>query len=124
MASAFPVTRFFGRASLLTARIIAIGISIALLTVPLTGREFLQFGEEIYGPDAPLMGLNILDFLMQPWLTVVLALGMLTYLYMRFRIIAVERRLVADLSYLLAVTAAMVMLQVAFYHPVLGASSL
>ncbi len=124
MASAFPITRFFGRVSLLMARLIAIGVSIALLTVPLTGSEFRQFGDEIYGPDAPLMGLNILDFLMQPWLTVVLALGMLTCLYMRFRIIAVERRLVADLSYLLTVTAAMVMLQVAFYHPVLGASSL
>ncbi len=124
MASAFPITRFFGRVSLLMARIIAIGVSVALLTIPLTGREFQQLGDQVYGPDAPLMGSDILDFLVQPWLTAVLALGMLTYLYMRFRIIAVERRLVADLSYLLTVTAAMVMFQVAFYYPVLGASSL
>ncbi|PSF08275.1 hypothetical protein C7H09_08925 [Marinobacter fuscus] len=75
----------------------------------------------IYGSEAPLMGSNLLDFLVQPWISVLFAFFMLAYVYIRFRYMPIARRRLGDLSYLAVVSALMMGFQLAFYLPVVKA---
>lgn len=121
MKRSFPITRFFGRALLFLARISAVFLSLALLAIPFNRNGFQEISNGLYDSGAPLMGSNLLDFLMQPWLAAVLGLSMLIYVYARFRLISADRRRISDLSYLATVAILMMGLQVALYLPAIQA---
>lgn len=124
MTSAFPITGLLGRALLFLAHLSAIFLSLALLAIPFNRNGFQQISNGLYNSGAPLMGSNLLDFLMQPWLAAVLGLGMLIYVYARFRLISADRRRISDLSYLATVAVLMMGLQVALYLPAIQAPAL
>ncbi|WP_339806751.1 hypothetical protein [uncultured Marinobacter sp.] len=124
MTSSFPITRFLGRALFFLARIAAIFLSLSLLAIPFNRNGFQEISNGLYAPGAPLMGSNLLDFLMQPWLAAVLGLGMLIYVYARFWLISADRRRISDLSYLATVALLMMGIQVALYLPAIQAPAL
>ncbi|WP_133166216.1 hypothetical protein [Marinobacter fuscus] len=121
MNGAFPLTRLIGRVLLFLSRCAAAVLSFALLTVPFGRGGFQEMSDGIYGSEAPLMGSNLLDFLVQPWISVLFAFFMLAYVYIRFRYMPIARRRLGDLSYLAVVSALMMGFQLAFYLPVVKA---
>lgn len=124
MTHSFPITRFFGRTLLLLGRITAVCLSLSLLTLPFNRNSFQEISNRLYGPETPLMGSSLLDFLMQPWLAAAFALPMMAYVYARFRLIPAERRKITDLSYLAIAALLMAAFQAALYLPVLQAPAL
>lgn len=124
MGRAFPVTRFIGRALLFLSRCAAFVLSFALLALPFSRDGYQEVSDGIYGSGAPLMDSMLLDFLIRPWVTVLLGLMMLCYVYARFYLIPSTMRSISDLAYLAATYALMMGFQLALYLPVVTAPAL
>lgn len=91
MSTGFPIARFFGRAGLLFARIAAVALSLALLAAPL----------------------------LRPWLSVVLLILMVGYVYVRARLRSTKARRLGDLAYFSIVMLLMFIVQFVIYLPAL-----
>lgn len=113
MAQPFPVSRFLGRAMIALARVSAVVLSLALLAFPLQRDSMLEFSQGA--------GASALETLMHPWLTIVLGIAMLAYLFARFRLIPKPNGRASDLLYLAIVIVLLAGLQAIAYLPVLQA---
>ncbi len=123
MNRAFPITRFIGRVFLFLLRCAAIILSFALLATPFNRKGFQEISDGLYSPDAPLMGSQLLDYLLHPWLSIFIGMFILIYVYVRARFISPERRWLGDLSYLVAISALMMSIQFAIYFPVIKSNA-
>lgn len=110
MAQAFPLSRFLGRALLVVARVSAVILSMVLLSLPFRGTDWQEFNSN-----------TLLGIFYQPWLSVVLAIGMLAYLAARFRLIPKHQARMTDMLYLAVVVGVLGVLQAIAYLPVLQA---
>lgn len=121
MSSSFPIARWLGRGGLLFARVAAFILSLALLAIPLLRPGVQSVSNSLYGPESPLMNSTVVDGIFRPWLTVVLLICMVGYLYFRARMRPSTRRRLTDLVYLFVVVLLMLAVQVVVYLPALDA---
>ncbi len=118
MTQAFPVTRLVGRALVLLARIASIILSLALLTIPLQSRAMQDVSEEIKRTELDSFLLKVVT---SSGLSAALALVMLTYLIVRFKMIPNSKKRTCDLLYFLGAVSILAFYQAVMYLPVIRA---
>ena len=116
MSQTLPVSRFIGRALMALARISAVILSLVLLSLPLQGDQWPEFHQG--------SSYVFVDALLQPWVAVVLAATMISYLVVRFKFIPKPRTRMTDLVYLTIVVVLLGGFQAVAYLPVFNTQAL
>ena len=121
MRKPFPLARLSGRALLFVARASAVLLSAVLLLLPLARPAFQDMSYGLYGPDAPLMSSHFADMMLRQSAAIAASIMMAVYIYYRLKVLPRNFRAIADVSYLVVVTAATLSLLLLLYRPVLQA---
>lgn len=121
MRKPFPLARLSGRALLFVARASAVFLSAVLLLLPLARPAFQDISNALYGAEAPLMSSHIADIILRQGAVIAATIMMAIYIYYRLRVMPRNMRAVADVAYLVVVTAIILFVLLLLYRPVLQA---
>ena len=121
MRKPFPLARLSGRALLFVARASAVLLSAVLLLLPLARPAFQDMSYGLYGADAPLMDSHIAEMILRQGAAIAASVMMAIYIYYRIKVIPGHMRAVADVAYLVVVTAVILFILLLLYRPVLQA---